>query len=206
MLAVASASIGQSVNLEIKRNWTEPTLLYLVLVGTPGTTKSPIIRKVRKPLADIDRRLRKESKEARQRWEEAKKAYAKDPDNNPPPGPEPPQYRAVVRDITRESMAVVLKDNPRGVLCDPDEASAWVASFNEYKSKGGADRQFWLSLWSSDAVSVDRKGGREAARNATPGTGRRHRRLARPARADPGRHRGDGQGGLPACMMPTALV
>lgn len=38
-----------------------------------------------------------------------------------------------------------------------------MARFNEYKGgKGGSDRQFWLSLWSSDPVSVDRKGGRES--------------------------------------------
>jgi hypothetical protein len=55
-----------------------------------------------------------------------------------------------------------LADNPRGVLCDPDEASGWVASFNEYKGKGGSDRQFWLSVWSCASVSVDRKGGRES--------------------------------------------
>ena len=28
---------------------------------------------------------------------------------------------------------------------------------DQYKSKGGSDRQFWLSVWSSDAVSVSRK-------------------------------------------------
>ena len=57
---------------------------------------------------------------------------------------------------------MVLNDNPYGVLCDPDEASAWVASFNEYKGKGGSDRQFWLSIWGCSSVSVDRKGGRES--------------------------------------------
>jgi hypothetical protein len=67
-----------------------------------------------------------------------------------------------VKDITRETLAIILEENPRGVLCDPDEASGWVASFNEYKGKGGSDRQFWLSNWSCQPVSVDRKGGRES--------------------------------------------
>src|SRR5262249_56889084 len=70
--------------------------------------------------------------------------------------------RAVVKDVTRESLILILQDNPRGVLCDPDEASGWVASFNEYKGKNGSDRQFWLSVWSCNAVAVDRKGGRES--------------------------------------------
>jgi hypothetical protein len=106
--------------------------------------------------------LRQESRDARERWEIAKKAHEKDPKNSPPPGEEPPRSRAIVKDITRESLVIVLEDNPRGVLCDPDEASAWVGSFNEYKGKAGSDRQFWLSVWSCSAVSVDRRSGRES--------------------------------------------
>jgi hypothetical protein len=162
MLAAAGAAIGQSVNLRLARTWAEPPLLFLILVGRPGTAKSPTIRAVCKPLSAIDRRLRQESKDARQAQEKARKAHEKDPENNPSPGPEPPQLRAIVKDITRESLAVILADNPRGVLCDPDEASGWVGSFNEYKGKGGSDRQFWLSVWGSAPVSVDRKGGRES--------------------------------------------
>ena len=76
------------------------------------------------------------------------------------PGPEPPQRRAIVKGITRESLAVILADNLCGRACDPDETSGWVAAFNEYKGKGGSDRQFWLSVWGCALVSVDRKGGR----------------------------------------------
>jgi hypothetical protein len=161
MLAVAGAAIGQSVNLSLSRTWAEPPLLYLILVGRPGTAKSPTIKTVVRPLSLIDRRLRQESAKAREAWLPKKKAHEKDPDNAPPPGPEPPQLRAVVKDVTRETLAIILTDNPRGVLDDPDEASGWVAAFNEYKS-GGADRQFWLSVWSCAAVSVDRKSGRES--------------------------------------------
>ncbi len=159
MLAVAGAAIGQSFNIRIKRDWTEAPLLFVVLVALPGKTKSPVVRAVVKPLTEIDRRLREESAKAREAWTERKRAHDKD-DTAPPPGPEPPQRRAIVKDITRESLVIILKDNPRGVLCDPDEASGWVASFNEYKGKGGSDRQFWLSIHGSAPISVDRKGGR----------------------------------------------
>jgi hypothetical protein len=162
MLVAAGAAIGQSVNIKVKAGWFEPPLLNGILVAQPGKTKSPVVRAVVKPLTDIDRRLREESSLARDRWKDAKRAHDKDPDNEPPPGPGPPQLRAIVKDITRESLAVILADNPRGVLCDPDEATGWVASFNEYKGRSGSDRQFWLSVWGSAPVSVDRKGGRES--------------------------------------------
>lgn len=160
MLTTAGAAIGQSVRVQVKRTWHEAALLYSIIVAEPGKVKTPAIRAATRPLVEIDKRLRHESKLARDRWEEAKKAHAKD-ENAPPPGPEPPQLRAIVKDITRESLCVVLADNPRGVLCSPDEATAWVGSWNQYKAKG-TDEQFWLSLYSGDPVNVDRKGGRES--------------------------------------------
>jgi len=160
MIATAGAAIGQSVNLRVKRRWEEPPILYAAVVAEPGKSKTPPLRLVVRPLASIDADLRERSRLDRERWEEARRAHAKDL-NAPPPGPEPPQLRAIVRDVTRESLCIVLRDNPRGILCAPDELTAWAGSFDQYKSKGGTDKQFWLSLWSAEAVSVDRKGGRE---------------------------------------------
>lgn len=160
MLATAGTAIGQSVNIEIKRGWVEAPLLYAILVADPGKAKTPAIRAATRPLVDIDKALHDKSKLAREAWEERKKAHAKD-DSAPPPGPEPPQLRSIVKDITRESLCLVLADNARGVLCSPDEATAWIGSWNQYKAKG-TDEQFWLSLYSGDPVSVDRKGGRES--------------------------------------------
>jgi hypothetical protein len=167
MLATASAAIGQAINLTVKRTWREAPLLYLLIVAEPGKTKSPIIKLVVKPLTKIDMRLRKEATEARQHWEEAKKAYGKDPNSAFPPGPEPPQRRAIVKDVTRESLVTILRDNPRGVLADPDEATGWVGSFNEYKGKG-SDRQFWLDIWGSRPISVDREGGKRSSWVGSP--------------------------------------
>lgn len=147
MLTVAGTAIGQSINIQPKEDWLEAPLLYSIIVAKPGRAKSPAIRAVEQPLAEIDKRLRMESKEARERREDG--------------APEPPQHRAIVRDITRESLAIVLSDNPRGVLCSPDEATAWIGSFDQYKGKG-TDRQFWLSNYSGASLSVDRKGGRES--------------------------------------------
>ena len=61
MLVTAGAAIGQSVNIRVKRGWNEAPLLFGILVAPPGKTKSPVIRAVVKPLAEIDRRLREES-------------------------------------------------------------------------------------------------------------------------------------------------
>lgn len=172
MLGVLSAAIGQSVNLKVKKNWHESALLYMILVAPAGAGKSPTLRTVTRPLVEYDRQLRIASRKATKEWKlcvkeyrEAKRAHQLNPDQNPPPGQdpgdeEPKQKRSIVKDVTREGLAPLLRDNPHGLLCDPDEATAWIGSFNEYKAKG-ADREFWLSIWSSTTVIVDRKGGKE---------------------------------------------
>jgi hypothetical protein len=63
-----------------------------------------------------------------------------------------------VNDTTVEALIPILRDNPRGVLQERDEIAGWIASFDQYRSGRGADRQFWLSVWSGRPVQVDRKG------------------------------------------------
>lgn len=150
-LAVAAGAIGQSVNLEVKGNWTEAPELFVANVGKSGKTKSPALRFMVRPLRTIDLGLRLDYAREKEEWDR------QDPKDGPPPVP----LRAVVSDITRESLVIVLQENPRGVLCFLDELSAWVAGMNQYKTKG-TDRQFWLSVWACETVSVDRKGGRES--------------------------------------------
>ncbi len=154
MLATASAAIGQSSNVIVRRTWREAPLLYLLIVAPPGKAKTPVVRLVVRPLAQIDKSLRDESRLAKQAWEEGKKSMPK----GSSPGPAPANRRAIVKDVTRETLIAILANNPRGLLADPDEASAWVSSFNEYKAKG-SDRAFWLDLWASSALKYDREGG-----------------------------------------------
>ena len=140
MLAVASAAIGQSVQLSLKRTWKESTLLYVLIVADPGRKKSPASTLVIAPLMKIDAQLRNQCREEQAIWDADRK------DKNKETRTPPLQRCAIVKDITRETLVAILADNPRGVLVDPDEATSWVASFNEYKAKG-SDRQFWLSIW-----------------------------------------------------------
>jgi hypothetical protein len=157
MLTVAGAAIGTSVKIAVKRRWTATALLYAMLVALPGKTKTPVISAVVGPLAAIDKRLRAFSREKRREWAKAKEQAKEQKEDV---GPAPPLLQTVVKDITREALAVVLDNNARGVLCDRDEGAGWVKSFGEYKT-GGADRQFWLSVWSSLELSVQRKGGQD---------------------------------------------
>ena len=75
----------------------------------------------------------------------------------------------VVDDVTVERLADILDENPRGVTSAQDELSGWVLSMNQYKAGGkGADRQFWLRVWSNAPVKVDRKSRKVPAIIAEP--------------------------------------
>ena len=61
-------------------------------------------------------------------------------------------------DTTVEALAVLLQENPRGLVLIHDELSSWVLSLNQYKKGGqGNDKQFYLTAWSGNSVVVDRK-------------------------------------------------
>ena len=70
--------------------------------------------------------------------------------------------RTVVEDATVEALYSVLEENPRGVLDIEDELSGWVRRMDQYKGGKGADRQFFLGVWSN---STSRRGsqGQERA-------------------------------------------
>jgi hypothetical protein len=148
-LALAGAALGASRALEIKRGYSERASLFAVIVGPPGSAKSPALKLVAAPFYAEQGRLVAEYRAARERYDEAEGERR---------GPPPKLTTAYVSDITTEKLAEVLMDSPRGVVMIRDELSAWIGSMDQYKARGrGADRQFFLSAWGGDPVSVLRK-------------------------------------------------
>ena len=148
LLTLAGAAIGASRALQIKPGWQERPGIYAAIVAPPGSKKSPALRQVAAPVYAEQKRLLAIYKRQKIAWDEA--------DNDKLPKPK--LSTVFVEDITTESLAGVLQDNPRGVVIVRDELTAWVKSQNQYRAKGrGADRQFFLSAWSGEAVRVDRK-------------------------------------------------
>jgi len=128
-LATMAGTAGASVVLNVKDDWEEHASLYVCAVAPPNAGKTPSFKLITRPVvAEQSRRVAEGIKQ--------------------------PAY---VGDITVEKLAEVLQADPRGALLLRDELAGWVKGMDQYKSRGGSDRQFWLSAWSSDAVSVHRK-------------------------------------------------
>lgn len=76
----------------------------------------------------------------------------------PTPPSKPILLRVTTGDATTESLALLLRDNPRGFIMSNDELAGWVRSQNQYRGGKGADKQFYLGVWSGQPLIIDRKG------------------------------------------------
>jgi hypothetical protein len=165
LLGLLSSAIGNSRQVQLKRGWKESATLFAVVVAEPGDKKTPAQKAALAPLWQAQKRLKKEYQEQYEvyeeelrHWEAERKVAAKDGEPAPPKPKEPVLKSVVVDDVTVERLADILDENPRGVTSAQDELSGWVLSMNQYKAGGkGADRQFWLRVWSNAPVKVDRK-------------------------------------------------
>ena len=168
VLTVLAACIGNAYRMILKRGWSEPSVLWCATVGESGSLKSPPCRLALRPVKEAQHRDLKEYEEAlpqyradQERYEAERQQWRKKRSGDPPMRPEEPKVRRLlVSDVTVESLAPMLLDNPRGLLCARDELAAWVGSFDRYSPGGkGADSASWLSLYDADMIIVDRKTG-----------------------------------------------
>ncbi len=61
----------------------------------------------------------------------------------------------LLTDFTPETLAFVHQNNPKGLGVHADELKSWFGNFNRYNS--GAVTESWLSGWSQQSHSIDRK-------------------------------------------------
>jgi hypothetical protein len=171
LLVTAGAALGNSRALCLNdHTWYEAARFYAALVGDPGSGKTPAMQEVTRHYEALQFGLLDAYKAARAAYESALAEHEQAVKENralppaergplPPPPAEPPKpARLVTIDATVESLAVLLEENPRGLLMTQDEGVAWVRAMGQYKGGRGADRQFWLSAWSGRSHLVDRKG------------------------------------------------
>ena len=143
-LGCMSGAIGASTRLEVKPGWHEHAVLWLATVAEPGSAKTPVQSLVLKPLKEIQGELSS-------RFQQEVKDYDAESDDKKP------ELKVMLYgDCTQEGLFKSLASSPRGGLLVSDEITGWIQSHNKYQ-KGGNDRQAYLSLWSSTAVSILRK-------------------------------------------------
>ncbi|RMH27381.1 MAG: DUF3987 domain-containing protein, partial [Planctomycetota bacterium] len=170
ILAGLAGAIGNTRRIKLKRDWIEPAVVWVAIIGESGCGKSPGFRCALKAIRDRQHRLMKQHERDMRDWESKnalheialanwkKDATRSDTPPDPPAAPDKPICpRAWIEDVTSEALAELLHQNPRGLLSLRNELSGWF-SFGQYKNGGGADDiARWLQMFDADPIMVDRK-------------------------------------------------
>jgi hypothetical protein len=173
LLVCAATAIGTSKEIEVKEGWREGPRFYCAIVAEPGSKKTPALSRALSVIYEMQNEIEESYKKDLINYENEKLLYevaldnwrrnAKSPINssiNPPVKPnEPRGQQLITTDATWEALAETLENNPRGILFHRDELSGWVKGMDQYRAKG-ADRQNWLSIWSGESITINRKGRR----------------------------------------------
>lgn len=159
LLTAIATAIGDTCWLKVKTEWMERPLLYVALLGNPGSVKSHPMKFAMKPILERDILCRQRYTEELKEYEKRQKA-GEDP-------PMPKCRQRIVQDVTMEGLCKVMMDNSAGLCLFSDELTNWLGSMDKYR-KGGNDVATWLSIFNAQPIFVDRKGVNEKITIARP--------------------------------------
>ena len=158
-LSLSAACIGNTRRIQLKRSWLEPPILWTMIVAESGSGKSPALELVREPIEKIERERREAHRIALAKYQAAQGAWKKGD-----PLPEKPVMEQIlVQDVTAESVALMLQENPRGLLLCKDELRGWINGFTRYQQKGQTSIDVWLEVYHGRVLRVNRKTGDDRA-------------------------------------------
>ncbi len=169
MLPMLASCIGNARRLQLKNRWSEPSIIWALTIASSGTGKTPAFDAVMRPISKRHRRSIAEYQTAWAKYEEDLERYQSERtkhrrpkgDAEPPSRPtEPKANRLTCSDTTVEAVALLLQDQPRGLLLSRDEISGWVQSFDRYSQAQGGDVAHWLEMFNGSSMTVDRKTGK----------------------------------------------
>ena len=147
LFLAVSVAIGNSRYLKVKEGWKVKPILYMALLGKPGAVKTHPINYALSPFRMLDNetlaKYAKELEEYRENSISGRKT-------------KPKAKQIIVKDSTIEAITKVLLMNHHGICIHYDELNGWFNSFNRYHKTGGDEEQ-WLSMYSGDAIVVNRK-------------------------------------------------
>ena len=156
LLWATSLAIGNTIRVRLKDGYDDICTVWLALVGNPGVGKTPSIKAIIKPVMDLNYDMIENYNLSRKEYEDTIKQDKK------AEIAEPVRSQMVVGDITLESLADIHQNRPQGIGVFKDELAGWFKDMNKYNKNGGGEIEQWLSMWSGEGISVNRKTSRDA--------------------------------------------
>ena len=153
ILWLISISIGNSMQIEVKRGWRETVTLWIAVVGKAGIGKTPSISNIIFPLEKINNREISNYIKEYQKYEEFKQLTKKEQEEHVEVQ-KPRKKQFIANDITIEALVDLHQESDNAIGVFKDELAGWFKDMNKYKP--GSDLEFWLSTWSGKSVNLNR--------------------------------------------------
>ena len=181
VITVLSSLLGRKVAIKPKQyhDWEVIPNLWGAFVGTPSTKKSPAMNEAIYYINFLEAQARIENKEAMKMYKAEVKLFkieekdlekkAKDKskkgdkagaiqmlaDFDADSVEKPPEIRFICHDTTVEKLAVLMQDNPNGLLTIRDEIAGLLSTLD--REEKAPDRAFYLQMFNGNqAYSYDR--------------------------------------------------
>jgi len=148
-----SSILGRTLAVSPKTSWNAPLIVWHADIRHSGECKTPPPRLMAGTIHEAQKR---EAERYQKELDAYKKLTRKERDQEPPP---PPPRGYFVSDLTLEGLREDLDNSPNGgIVVIQDEISAFISAQNQYKARGGTDREGWLALWDGNPARVKRVG------------------------------------------------
>jgi hypothetical protein len=163
LVGYAAATVGRSYRIQIKRGYEKHPVLWSVVIGAPGSGKSPADAVARSFVEALQAKAHAEWESAHRFWkaehklweQQTKQTSGTSPWNEEPAEPQLEHFYTT--DATIEAIAPMVKSSA-GLAGAHDEVVGWVKSMDAYTGSAGRERAQYLSLWAERSLKVDRKG------------------------------------------------
>lgn len=146
-------AIGNNMSISVFENTAKlKPILYLALIGNPGSNKSSALKFSMKYFYDLDKLEFQRYQKALYDYERWLELSTNEKEENPMDAPTRKQN--ILKDSTLEAVGNALAKNPRGIAQIRDEIAGFFRDLNRYRS--GSDLENYLELWSQDPVILNR--------------------------------------------------
>lgn len=169
----AAANSNTRIQLDHDGEWTEPPIVWTMVVGDSSDKKSPGTKAMFKPIADLEKEDYPKYQAERAKWEstEAFNAAAKkdllqrasrgemQPNDAIPIRPEvkePKPLRLITHDATSQKLVRMTADSGRGLMLFLDETNSWFDGLGN--SKGTENRGAIMACYDGKTYTLDRVG------------------------------------------------
>jgi hypothetical protein len=173
VLAVVAGVIGSSRSIRLKEGTEEPCVIWSAVVDEGDNRVAAALRRALAYLLALQKKAFLDFRQLRQNFQNALKRW-RGPvqpaidvwglgylEEEMPKGPV--LQRLVCSHMAIDKLAVILEENPRGVLIARDELNGWLASFLRPRgARAGRDPSLWLEMHRAGSFYFERTCGDRA--------------------------------------------